>query len=251
MRVLLTIFIVLHFSVLSFAKTDFSTPEYNKTAEIVNLKGYEITASDIDKVMTYALMETDRIWESNIFGQIRHGLKNSEVKYSVTKYLMQNLADVFFHPNEYFSFKGQKFSITQNTRSLALESFWDLAQAKLETKDVLDLLERRMFDITLMAMSDNKNEHTHAKNFLNKSLIYIQNNRHNAHLDLFALGVKNQLFNIFAAAESAEVQSLAHKIITMIIKNGKNTNPVSLEFKATLADISKTISFQTCRNMWN
>ena len=85
MRVLLTIFIVVHFSVLSFAKTDFSTPEYNKTAEIINLKGYDITASDIDKVMTYALMETDRIWESNIFGQIRHGLKNPEVKYSVTK----------------------------------------------------------------------------------------------------------------------------------------------------------------------
>lgn len=251
MRVLLTIFIVVHFSVLSFAKTDFSTPEYNKTAEIINLKGYDITASDIDKVMTYALMETDRIWESNIFGQIRHGLKNPEVKYSVTKYLMQQLADVFFHPNELFSFKGQNFSITQNTRSLALESFWDLAQAKLETKDVLDLLERRMFDITMMAMSDNKNEHIHAKNFLNKSLIYIQNNRHNRHLDLFALGVKNQLFNIYAAAESAEVQSMAQKIITAIIKNGKTTNPVSLEFKATLADISKTISFQTCRNMWN
>lgn len=251
MRVFITALIVFHFSLLSYAKTDFSTPEYNRTTEIVNSKGYDISYSDIDKVITYALMETDRIWETNIFGQIRHGLKSSDVKYSVSKYLLLQLSDLFFHPNDVFSFKGQKFSITQNTRSLALESFWDLAQAKLETKDVLDLLEKRMFDITMMAMSENINEQINVKNFLNKTLTYIQANRNNSHLDLFALGVKNQLFNIFAGSDSTEVRVAAHNVISAIIKNGRNTNPVSLEFKSTLVDFSKSMSFQSCRSLWN
>lgn len=251
MKVILITLNLLLFSIQSVAKSDYATLEYNKATEIINTRAYEVSNSDIEKIITYALMETHPVWESNIFGQIRHGLKSFDIKYSVSKHLVHNLADIFFHNNEIFSFKGQKFSITENTRFLALQTLWDLAHSKLESRDVFDLIEKRMFDVSMMALSDNIQEQKQAQRFLNQSLNFIKARRHDSHLDLLTLGIKNHIFNIYAAAENSEVKSTAYEIINTVIKNGKQSSAVSAEYGVILADLTKSFSFQSCRKLWN
>lgn len=251
MKIVFQILIFLCVFNVANARIDFSPPEYKQVVEILELPDKAITLERVDLLIVNALMETNRVWETNIFGQIRHGLNRENIKYSVVNYLALQFAEVFFHQNDIFTYKGQGFSITDNTRKLALDSFWDIANSRLETKHVFDIIEKKMFDITLMSMSDSKSELFIAEQFLKNSAKYMQKNSNNTHLELLALAIKNHLFNVYSSSDSSQVRSAAYELISLIIKKGSSLQLVSREYKRTLTDLSKSFSFQACRNMWN
>lgn len=237
------------------ARTDLSTPEYRPVVDIVSLPGFKLTKTHVDQMLNYALMETDSVWENNIFGMIRHGLNKADIKYNVLRYLGEQLLDIYFHKTRVFSFQGQHFTLTQNTKELSHKSFWDLAES-LEAKHIFDMIQEKMFDVAMLSTANKGSlEIVLAEEFLKQISVFIKKNLKMPHLDYFALSIKHHIFNIYAGSDSPKVKIAAYEIITAIIKNKNHEhvgkNPVSIEFRRSLDEISRAMSFLSCRNMWN